>query len=386
MAETLRARVYAIIESAQPGDWRAHSFDGFMIVLIIANIAAVVLETVNDLAARHATFFSIFEIVSVAIFTVEYALRVWISVENKLAATTHPVYGRLRYMVTVPALIDLLAILPFYLAFLVSMDLRFLRALRLLRLLKLTRYSPALETFAAVMRTQARSLLAAAVIMATMLVFAAGIVYLLEREAQPDTFGSIPDAMWWAMATLTTVGYGDVTPVTLGGKIFGGLVMIIGIGMFALPTGILATGFSTELKKRDFVVTWRLVAKVPLFAKLDAVGISDIAGALHPKHVPARYAIVRRDETADAMYFLVSGEVEVDAPSGIFHLETGDFFGEIALLKHSLRTATVTARTDCHLLILYERDFTRLLQSHPQLAEPLSAMMAERLAQLDEHA
>ena len=260
---SLRARIFEVVESSSPDNGRARLFDSAMIVLIVANIVAVVLETVESLAAQHTTFFNVFEAVSVAIFTVEYVIRLWVSVENKLLEDTHPVLGRLRYMRTLPALIDLAAILPFYLSFLVAIDLRFLRVLRLLRLLKLTRYSPALETFGAVLYSQRRPLLASAIVMIAMLLFASSFVYLLEHKAQPDAFGSIPEAMWWAMATLSTVGYGDVTPQTVGGRFFGGLVMVIGIGMFALPTGILATGFATELKKRDFVVSWGLVARVP---------------------------------------------------------------------------------------------------------------------------
>jgi voltage-gated potassium channel len=379
----LRARLYEVVESSSPDDWRARLFDGAMIVLILANIVAVIVETVDVVAQRFDTLFTAFEVFSVAVFTVEYLIRVWVSVEDRLAERSHALTGRLRYMLSLPALIDLAAILPFYLSFLIAVDLRFLRVLRLLRLLKLTRYSPALETFGAVLYSQRRSLLASGFVMFSMLLFAASVIYLLERDVQPQAFGSIPHAMWWAMATLSTVGYGDVTPSTPVGQLFGGLVMVIGIGMFALPTGILASGFATELKKRDFVVSWGLVAKVPLFANLDAAGISEIAQALHPKLVPARYTIVRRGEMANDMYFIVSGEVEVDAPSGLFHLATGDFFGEIALLAHRERTATVTALTDCHLLVLNKRDFMYLLDGHPDLKATVEAAMAERLAQLD---
>ena len=136
---------------------------------------------------------------------------------------------------------------------------------RLLRLLKLTRYSPALATFAAVLHGQCRSLDAALVIMLTLIIFAASIAYLFEKEAQPEDFASIPHAIRWALATLTTVDYGEVAPMMLGGKIFGGLIMILGVSMFAVPTGILTTGFANEIRKRDFLVTWQLVAGVPLF-------------------------------------------------------------------------------------------------------------------------
>lgn len=378
----LRARVNDVINSASLLDWRGIWFDRALIVLILANVLAVILETIPRVEMRYGAFFDGFEIFSVAVFTVEYAVRLWVCVDNVNGGHERPGIERLRYAVSSGALIDLASVLPFYLGMFIVLDFRILRVLRLIRLLKLTRYSPALETVGAVMYAQRRPLTAAAVILGTMLVFASSLAYLLEHTAQPDAFGSIPDAMWWAMATLTTVGYGDVTPHTPGGKLLGGVVMIIGILMFALPTGILANGFATEIKKREFVVTWKLVAKVPLFARLDALAISEIAGLLHPKLVPPRYTIVQRGEEADAMYFLLSGEAEVDAPGGVFHLGPGDYFGEIALLRKSHRTATVTTMTDCHLLVLPAQTFERLLREHPDLRESLDAVMAERLQSL----
>lgn len=385
-AKPLRARVNAVVNSASSLDWRGLWFDRALIALILANVLAVILETEQGIEARYGTLLDIFEVFSVTVFSIEYVVRLWVCVENVGDGSEHPLIERVRYAVSVPALIDLAAVLPFYLGLVLVVDLRFLRVLRLVRLLKLTRYSPALETVGAVMYGQRRSLVAAAVILGTMLVFSSSIVYLIERVGQPDAFGSIPAAMWWALATLTTVGYGDVTPHSPAGKLAGGLVMIVGILMFALPTGILANGFAAEIKKREFVVTWKLVAKVPLFSRLDALAISEIAGLLHPKLVPPRYSIVRRGEEADAMYFLLSGEAEVDAPGGVFQLGQGDYFGEIALLQKSVRTATVTTLTDCHLLVLPATSFERLLRDHPELRDALDAVMAERLTALDSEA
>jgi voltage-gated potassium channel len=153
-------------------------------------------------------------------------------------------------MLTPIALVDLIAILPFYLGLLVPMDLRFLRVLRLLRLFKLTRYSPALGALLDVIHNEAETLMAAFVVLLTMLVISAGGIYLLEGDLQPDTFGSIPDSMWWAIVTLTTVGYGDVVPITPAGRLFGGLIGLIGIGMIALPAAILASGFAENIHER----------------------------------------------------------------------------------------------------------------------------------------
>ena len=230
---------------------------------------------------------------------------------------------------------------------------------------------------------QRRSLGAALLIMVMLLVFAASVVFLLENEAQPGAFASIPHAMWWALATLTTVGYGDVAPVTALGKVFGGLIMILGVAMFALPTGILASGFAQELRKRDFVVTWQLVARIPLFARLDAAAIAEIANLLQPRVMPPNYTIVRRGELADALFVIDSREVEVDVHPVPQRLSSGDFFGEIALLTESKRTATVSTITECRLLVLDVGDFRALLHANPGLHETLTGVMEERLAQLE---
>jgi len=379
----MKTTVYDVIESSIKSDWRGRWFDLFMMVLIITNVIAVVLETVPAMGQAYASQFQAFDVFSVMVFTIEYLLRLWVCTENQAEGYEHPVKGRLKYIMTPMALIDLIAIAPFYLAMFVSVDLRFMRVFRLLRLLKLTRYSPAIETFAAVIASQRRPLGAAIMVMMIMLVFASSIVYMFEKDTQVEDFASIPHAMWWGLATLTTVGYGDVTPVTAYGRIFGAFIMILGVGMFALPAGILTSGFTRELRKRDFVVTWRLVAGVPLFANLDALKISEIAALLHPKQVPARFAIVKRGEYADSMYFIVTGEVEVDVHPTPKKLSNGEFFGEIALMKDCERTATVTTLTECQLLYLEAHDFHRLLNSNPELRTPIEAEMEARLAELE---
>jgi len=379
---TLKERIYRVIEEPEADDWKGRWFDAFMVVIIISNVVAVILETVDVVAEAHTTFFWAFEIFSVAVFTVEYLLRLWVAVESGDERFHPPVAGRIRFALTPMALIDLVAILPFYLSWFLVIDLRFLRVFRLLRLLKLTRYSPALQTLGAAIYTQRRTLVAALVIIVVLLVFASSVIYLLEHKTQPEVFSSIPHAMWWGLATLTTVGYGDVTPVSVAGKVFGGFIMILGIGMFAMPAGILATAFANEIRKREFVVTWRMVASVPLFSRLDALRISEIVNVLELKVVPPRYTIVEKGDKADAMYFIAIGEVEVDIPPDPPRLGTGDFFGEIALLKDCSRTATVTSVTECQLLVLSIGEFQRLLRADPSLRETLIKVTEERLAEL----
>ena len=252
---TLRRRVFLALDTARDGDRLSRFVDILLIVLISASVVAVVLESIRSLEVRYAAFFYWFEVITVAAFTVEYLLRVWSSVEDDVerGGGRSAIAARLRFMCSFHALIDLLAILPFYLltlGFFGGLDMRFLRAVRLLRVLKLTRYSAALHMLVTTFTENGRSLSAAFFILLTVMLLAASGIYYFERDAQPIAFSSIPAAMWWAFATLTTVGYGDVTPITVGGKVFGALITVIGLGMVALPTGILASGFAQQLKLR----------------------------------------------------------------------------------------------------------------------------------------
>lgn len=246
----MRKRVYQILEVAQPDDRLSRWFDIFIVTFISLNILAIILESVGTLYGRYEVLFFWFEILSVAVFTIEYLLRVWSSVEHASGKYTEPLEGRVRFSLTPMALVDLMAILPFYLGMFFSVDLRFLRVLRLLRVFKLTRYSSAMSLLLKVLQDEARAFGAAFFILIVIMIFASSGIYLFEHKVQPDAFGSIPAAIWWAVATLTTVGYGDVTPVTVGGKVFGSSIMIIGVGMVALPAGILASAFSEQMRLR----------------------------------------------------------------------------------------------------------------------------------------
>ncbi|MFY2825067.1 ion transporter [Ruegeria sp. MALMAid1280] len=242
--KNLRARVYWWLERPERDASGPRLLDIALIVLITLNVTAVILETVNSIYVDWKAAFDLFEGFSLTVFVVEYAARLWAAPEN-------PEYkSRLSWAISPPALIDLLAILPALLYLFFPIDLRILRAFRMLRLLKLTRYSPALGMLLAVFEEEAGAFFAGFFILMVMLIFAASGAWLAEHEVQPDAFGSIPAAMWWAMATLTTVGYGDVTPVTVAGKMFGAVITVIGIGMAALPAGIIASGLNDQLHRR----------------------------------------------------------------------------------------------------------------------------------------
>ncbi len=253
---SLRAAVYRVLETANNGDALSKFVDMLLVALIVASVVAVILESMADVSVKYAEAFYLFEALTVAVFSVEYFLRVWTCVENPeyVKADGNALIARLRFMGSFHAVVDLLAILPFYLimfGLFGNADMRFLRTVRLLRVLKLTRYSPALNMLIATMAENGRNLAAAFSILLTVMLLAASGIYYFERDAQPEDFGSIPAAMWWAFATLTTVGYGDVTPITVGGKVFGACITVVGLGMVALPTGILASGFAEQLRQRS---------------------------------------------------------------------------------------------------------------------------------------
>jgi voltage-gated potassium channel len=220
----------------------------FLILLIIGNVVAVLLESVNQIYSTYQFYFDIFENISIVIFSVEYVLRFWSVVEKSPFDSGWKV--RWQYVTSGAAIIDLLAILPAYVNFFVHIDLRFLRTLRLLRLLKLTRYFVSLQILLRVIEREKGSFQAVIFILMIMIVMAAAGIYVVESRAQPEVFSSIPASMWWAVVTLTTVGYGDVTPITPIGRFLGALITILGVGLAALPAGILANGLANELELR----------------------------------------------------------------------------------------------------------------------------------------
>ena len=356
----LKNRLYRLLDGSDQEDIAGQAVNFFLVYLILFNVLAVIFESVDEIGLRYAAYFEVFEVFevfSVIVFSVEYALRIWSCTEDPQSTHRGPVADRLRYALSPMAIIDFLAIAPFYVSMLFAIDLRFLRVFRLLRLLKLTRYSPAIEMLGRVLYNERRALFSALLIMLVLLVFASSLMHLIEHEAQPDAFGSIPAAMWWAVVTLTTVGYGDAAPVTPLGQMLGGFVTILGVGTFALPAGILASGFAQEVKRREFIVSWDVVAKVPLFGSLTAAQIAEIAKLLRPRITIPGEVVARKGDMGDAMYFIASGRVEVRIEPEPIELKGGDFFGEISLVKQAPRTADVIASTSCQLLALSRTRF-----------------------------
>ena len=248
-----RNRVWRLLEPAEDNDNLSKFIDIFLVNLIFFNILMVILETVETLYFKYKLWFIYFELFSVTIFSLEYISRFWSCVENKTKSETNG-KARLRYIFSFSAIIDLIAILPSLLAFLFpTVDLRFVRALRIFRLLKFSRYSNSINTLLVVLWDQRKSLGAAFFILFIVLIISSSGMYIVEKDIQPDKFGSIPQSMWWSIVTLTTVGYGDVYPVTSMGKFFGSIIIILGIGTVALPSGILASAF-TSFSRIEFPI------------------------------------------------------------------------------------------------------------------------------------
>jgi voltage-gated potassium channel len=237
-------------DDAQRSNEAARLFNAFLAILIMVNVAAVILETVESMRDRYGLVFVVIENAATTIFSVEYLLRIWTIVDLHGGQFADPVWGRLRYMRSFFALIDLAAVLPALLGFLGAGDLRVLRLLRLLRMLKLTRHSTVFNLLWAVFREEAHSIGALIFILCLTLTISGSLAYMIEAEQQPAMFNSIPAAMWWAIETLTTVGYGDMVPATVMGKLLGGIVSIVGIGTLALFSGVITVGFLDQLRIR----------------------------------------------------------------------------------------------------------------------------------------
>lgn len=378
----IRRKVYEVLEGGLGEDRLAHWVNLALIILIISNVIAFAVETLPGMGERYGVYFEAFNVISVAIFTVEYALRIWSAVEIPVFHGERPWRARLQFACNPLLIVDLLAILPFYLSFLVTIDLRVLRVLRLLRFFKLLRYSAALQSLGRVIVNEQRALLGALLIMCSLILFAATGMYFIERHAHPDAFNSVPRAVWWAVATLTTVGYGDVVPVTPAGRVFGALIMIFGLGMFALPIAIMAAGFSQESNRRAFVVTWSMVARVPLFAGLNAAHVAEIMSLLYAQSFPAGAEIFRAGDEAHSMYFVTRGEVEIDMDGGeTAVLGEGDFFGEMAILERRNHVHNAVAARRSRLLVLDRDDLMRLMHHQPEIGRTIKEVAEARAKQ-----
>lgn len=375
----LKARIYRWLELGSAGDPQGRFVDRLLVVFIFATVILVLLESMPEVAARWGGLVYLAELAIGAAFLTEYLARLWVADLHPPYRRLGPLAARWRYACQGAAIVDLLAIVPFLVSLLTPFDeLQPFVVLRLLRFLKLARYSPALRSLANAIGEEKHAIVASLIIIFGAMILSATAMHLAEGGLQPEVFGSIPRAMWWATATLTTVGYGDAVPVSALGKVIGGVVMLLGYGLLALPVGIVATAFAREIHSRDFVVTWGMVARVPLFEDLKAAEIAEIARLLRAQSVRAGTVVSRRGEEATCMYFVADGAVEVGIGDRRLRLEEGAFFGEMAILGHRHALAEVTALEPTQLMVLEAHDLHRLMREKPDVARKILAEVEER--------
>lgn len=376
-----RERVYEILELARPGDRLSVLARNALVVLVLLSVLSVILETVPSVQERFGRVLETFEIFAVIMFTLEYTMRFWAAPEHPPWKRLPPWKARLNYVTTPGAIIDLLTVLPFYLAYFVAADFRVFVMFRLLRLLKLARYSPGMRSLSEAVYIERRALLACGVILLALVVGTASIMHTVEHEAQPDRFGTIPDAMWWSVITLTTVGYGDSVPITPLGKVVASLTALMGLVMLALPVGIIATSFAQVIHRREFVVTWGMVVRVPLFASLTPEDISNVMRFLRSQVVQPDEIVVRRGDRDRKIYFITSGQVSLDHGHRHDLINDGEFFGATTFDeqdKPHASTARALVRTD--LLVLDVDDVQHVFVAHPELAEHMRRVHEMRMS------
>ena len=377
----LRRRVYQVLEQGPVGDWLSMAVDRLLVALIMINLIAIALESMPEYQERYATAFALIEYFSLAVFTVEYGLRLWCAVEHGPHQHLAPRRARLKYALSPAGIVDLVAVLPFWFAMLLPADLRTVLVFRLVRFFKFARYSPAMRSLLDVLYRERRALFGCLVITLGSAVVAAALMHLAEAKVQPDKLGTIPEALWWAIVTIGTIGYGDVVPVTALGKLIATGTIFVGLVMMALPVGIIATAFADEIHRRNFIVTWGMISRVPLFAELDASEISDVMELLRAQVAEAGEVIVRAGDPAHSMYFIAAGEVEIviKGKKEPLHLGAGQFFGEVAVLRRSRRSATATALTRTNLLVLDAQDLHALMQRDTRIAARIKDVVEKRV-------
>ncbi|MFO1121319.1 MAG: cyclic nucleotide-gated ion channel [Hyphomicrobiales bacterium] len=376
--DTARRRAYLVVEPGASQSLPARLFADASVLAVLASIALAIIQTVPEFApAMHLAIFDA-EALFTCWFAIEYLTRLWIAPESPVYARTSALQARLRTALMPMSLLDLACILPWFILTWFPKAGSVAVLLQVLRFFRLGRYSPALAGVGRVLASELRPLAAAGMLGLAVLLLSATAMYLAEGDAQPDKFSSIPAAMYWGVVTLATVGYGDVVPVTPLGKAITSVSILCGLILFALPVGIIATGFLHEIRNRAFIVTYSMVSRVPLFTGLDGSALAELVSMLKSRRIPRNVEIVRAGEAGDCMFFIASGEVEVLLPGNHIRLGPGDFFGEMAILGGVPRSATVVASRASELLVLDAADVVKFTAKHPQLAEPLRAAAERR--------
>jgi voltage-gated potassium channel len=354
---------------------KSRAFRFLQYLSLAIGLVAMPAMTVPDLSTPARILISVALWCCLGIFACELLAKAWLRSNSES-----------NYLISTEGMIDLLAVLPIPITLLVGIPTSTAWLLASLWILKLTSFVPGLSMLGRVLQQEARPLASGFVIFLIILMLASVALYVLERAGQPKQFGSLPLSLWWAVTTLTSTGYGDAIPATFLGRMIAGIVMVSGLGVFGLWTGILATGFAAEHRRRDFIRNWDLVTSVPFLKNLDPPAIIELTRMLRRLDLAEKTVVVRRGRPGDCMYFIVSGEVEVRLDPRPIRLGAGSFFGEIALLDGSPRTATVVTTIPSTLLVLEVSDFRTFTALHPALARAVELEATHRKAEIKDEA
>jgi voltage-gated potassium channel len=343
------------------------------LVVLAIGISAMTAYTVPELRMSAGDWLTACLWCCLAYFAVECGVRVRAAMAGG---------GIRKYILSPSGFIDLIGVLAVPIALLCGIALPTAWLFAALWILKLAQSSPAVAQIGRVFVLEAKPLASVFALFLVVLFLSSAAMHVIERDQQPGPFGSLPRALWWGVATLTTTGYGDAIPISHLGRLLSSFVMICGIATFGLWTGILATGFAAESRRRNFIQTWDLVSTVPFFQSLEPSAITEITHVLRRLEVPERTTIIRRGKAGDCMYFIAAGEVQVDVKPTPIRLGTGAFFGELALLRaDSVRSANVTTTMQSTLLILDLADFRTLTAHHPDIRRAIDAEGQRRTAE-----
>ena len=369
---TLRERAFAILEEGETDSVLGFGVELLLLLLILGNVLVIILETVPSVDRPYHALMERFEAGAVYLFALEYVIRVWCALEDRHIGARRPVMGRLRYALRPMMVVDLLSFLPFLLlgAFGgAALALRSFRILRLLRLLKVARYSPAVPALLGVLYAERRALTGTLILLLCVLCLSGELMHLAEGSAQPNVFGTLPDGMYWAVTTLSTVGYGDKVPITLLGRLIAGLTMVTGLVLFAMPIGIIATGFVDSLQHREFSVTWSMARRQPLFADFAVEAVNEFLDLVGAKLVQDHSRITVAGQGAGALYLVVSGHGRAEDADQAWEVGAGDILGEEALDEAGRYRVSVTALTEMRLMVLAGGDLRRLARKFPLLEQ-----------------
>lgn len=375
---TLRQWTHTVLEEGQIDTLPGRVIEVLLVVLIVANVLAVALESIPSMYGQFGVLFSRFEQVSLFAYGLEYVARLWSSVEDPRIGLRGPVNGRIAFALRPLMVVDFLAFAPSILGLFLGFDFRVLRIFRLFRLLKLARYSQALQALLSVLLAERSALFASFILLLATVCFCGELMHLAEGSVQPKVLGTMPNAMYWAITTLATVGYGDIAPVTPLGKLIAGMTMVLGLGAFALPVGIIANGFVTGLSRRRFGITWTMLRRQPLLQGFDFEALNAVLEALTATVVREHSQIIVAGRDADSFYLVVAGRACSENGGAAREIGAGGVIGAEAYIHDAVYRETVTAETDLRVIALPGDELRRLCRKFPLLKERIEKVLADR--------